>query len=188
MKSRREARQMPTTGSPGAGEPVFLAVGKLRRPHGVNGEILMEILTDFPERFEAGSIIFIGPEHQPYKIKSFRQHKDGLLVTFEGYDSPEEIGVLRNQYAFVSSSDRPALPDGEFYHHELLGLKVVEDNGDLLGNIVAILETGANDVLVVHPETGPEILLPFIDEVVLDINLFQAEVRVHLLPGLRSEA
>ena len=63
----------------------------------------------------------------------------------------------------------------------------MEENGNFLGNIAAILETGANDVLVVHPETGPEILLPLIDDVVLDINLAQAEVRVHLLPGLRSE-
>jgi len=188
MKSRREAGQITTAGSLGVGEPVFLAVGKFRRPHGVHGEILMEILTDFPERFQVGSILFIGPEHQPHKIKSFRQHNDGLLVAFEGYNSPEEIGVFRNQYAFVSSSDRPALPNGEYYHHELIGLRVVEDNGGFLGNIVAILETGANDVLVVHPEIGSDILLPFIDEVVLEINLFQAEVRVHLLPGLRSEA
>ncbi len=187
MKSRREAEQVPTAGSPAPGEPVFLAVGKLRRPHGVHGEILMEILTDFPERLKAGSQLFVGPMHQPHTIKSYRQHNDGLLVSFEGYHSPEEVGVLRNQYVFVSSSDRPPLPDGEYYHHQLIGLSVMEENGNLLGNIAAILETGANDVLVVHPDSGPEILLPLIDEVVLDINLAQAEVRVHLLPGLRSE-
>lgn len=187
MKFRREAEQTPTAGSPAPGEPVFLAVGKLRRPHGVHGDILMEVLTDFPERLTVGSLLFVGPMHHPHKVKSFRQHNDGLLVAFEGYHTPEEVGSLRNQYVFVSSSDRPPLPDGEYYHHQLIGLRAVEENGNFLGNIAAILETGANDVLVVHPETGPEILLPLIDDVVLDINLAQAEVRVHLLPGLRSE-
>ena len=78
-----------------------------------------------------------------------------------------------------------ALPEGEFYLHQLLGLRVVRDEDNLpLGQVAEILETGANDVFLVRRETGADLLLPDIDPVILKIDLEQGEIRVHLLPGL----
>lgn len=175
-------------GSPGGGEPVFLAAGKLHRPHGVHGEILMEIYTDFPERLTPGSLLFVGPGHQPVSLKSRRWHQQNLLVSFEGYETLESVGELRNQLVYVSAADRPALPEGEYYHHQLIGLQVVDEADKPLGRLTEILGTGANDVLVVRPEIGSQILLPMIDDVVLKIDLQGGKMWVHLLPGMVDKA
>jgi 16S rRNA processing protein RimM len=173
-----------TAGSLQPGEPAFIAVGKLRRPHGLHGEILMEVLTEFPERLVPGMAYFVGPEHLPLKLVKLRNHKDGLIITFEGYDTPENVGELRNQMVFVITADRPPLPEGEYYHHQLIGLRVVSESGETLGMISSILETGANDVLIIQPSDGQEILIPLIDPVIQDIDLELGEVHVQLLPGL----
>ncbi len=171
-------------GSPTSGEPAFLAVGKLRRPHGVHGEILMEVLTDFPERLKKGTTLYVGPEHQPLKLSNVRWQNQVMLVSFSGYDTPETAGELRNLVAYVRSKDRPPLEEGEYYHHQLLGLKVYGEEGTFLGSVNQILETGANEVLVVQPENGPEILLPALESVILEVNLEEGKMRVHILPGL----
>lgn len=184
--SPRSAPRQPNfpAGSPPSGEPVFLAIGKLRRPHGVRGEMLMEVYTDFPEPLQPGVILYVGENHHPLHLNNVRQHKDGLLIAFEEYHTPEQVGELRNQLAMVLAADRPPLPQGEYYHHQLLGLRVVEEDGHLIGKITEVLATGANDVYIVQPENGGEILLPAIDDVILRIDLPRGEMRVHLLAGL----
>jgi len=177
-------RSEQSAGSPPEGEPVFLAVGKLRRPHGLKGEMLMDVLTDFPERLTPGMIVYVGSEHLPLKFLSCRWHLKALLVAFVEYPDQESVADLRNQLVYVPTEDRPDLPEGEYYHHQVLGLRVVSDEGMVLGAVVDILETGANDVFVVRHETGSEILLPVIDEVILQVDLARGELRVHLLPGL----
>jgi 16S rRNA processing protein RimM len=167
------------------GSAQFLAVGKLRRPHGLKGEILMDILTDFPERLVEGVLLYVGAERLPLRVRGNRPSDKNMLISFYGYDSPEAVGVLRNQIAYVLASDRPPLPEGEYYHHELLGLRVITDEGQLLGLVTGILDTGgANDVFQVSSQSGQELLLPDIEEVVLKIDLEAGEMRVHLLPGL----
>ena len=144
----------------------------------------MEVITDFPERIRPGLTLYIGEEHQPLKVASQRPHSGNLLLGFHSIDTPEAIGQFRNQWAYVPASDRPPLEDGEYYHHQLLGLKVVSDDGQELGQLCDILETGANDVYMVRSEIGKEILLPAIESVILDIDLGKGLMRVHLLPGL----
>jgi 16S rRNA processing protein RimM len=184
MKSLESEHLEQPAGSPDKGEPVFLVIGKLRRPHGVRGEIIMDVLTDFPERLKKGVSVFVGQDHRVETIRSLRQHGSALLVAFQGYDVPETVGVMRNELVYVRADDRPPLAEGEYYHHELIGLRVVDESGDLLGTLTQILDTRANDVYVVRPQDGPEILLPAIESVILDINLEKGEIRVHLLPGL----
>lgn len=173
-------------GSPPPGEPAFLAIGKLRRPHGVRGEIMMDVLTDFPERLKPGLQLFVGPDYIPLQLRSQRSHGQTLLMSFEGYNSPEKVGELRNQIVYATAFDLPELEEDEYYFHELLGLDVVAETGESLGKLTEILETGANDVYVVQPDNGPEILLPATEEVILDIDLEQGTMHVNLLPGLRS--
>ena len=176
------------TGSPQPGEPVFLVVGRLRRPHGIRGEITMEVVTDFPERLRPRVTVYVGDERRPLKIRSRRSHQQALLVAFQDIDTPAAAGELKNQLVYVRAADRPPLPAGEFYHHEILGLRVVTDEDRFLGILTQILDTaGANDVYVVRPESGPEILLPAIEPVILNIDLDRGEIRVHILPGLIPE-
>ena len=162
----------------------FLAVGKLRRPHGVQGEMLMEVMTDFPERLQKGVRVFLGDNHRDVVIRRCRSQDQGLLIAFEDYATPEAVAELRNTLVYVRADDRPPLPDGEYYYHQLLGLAVVTDQGQPLGQLHEILSTGANDVYVVRPESGPEILLPAIASVILEVDLAQRQIKVHLLPGL----
>lgn len=173
-----------SSGSPDQGEPVFLVIGKIRRSHGVRGEQIMEVHTDFPERIQPGKQVFIGREKNPIQIRSTRPHMDMMLVSFEGIDSPEDAGALRNSLVYVRSDDRPVLPEGDYYHHELLGLTVVTETEKPIGKIVEILSTGANDVLVVRPDSGGEILVPLIDDVVLEVDLESGTMHIHLIPGL----
>jgi len=177
-------KQNETSGSPVNGEPVFLAVGKLRRPHGFQGEMLMDVMTDFPERLKPGVRVYISPDRQPLYLSGVRQHSKGILVAFKEYDTAEQVGELRNRFLLVRVDDRPPLPEGEFYHHQIIGLEVYSDADEHLGMVTEILETGVNDVFVVKSESGEEFLLPATDEVILAIDLEQGKIRVHLLPGL----
>ena len=174
----------PYPGSSIPGEPGFLAVGKLRRPHGVSGDILMEVLTDFPERLKEGKTLYLGDAHTPQELTHVRKHQNLLIIHLAGYTTPETVSELRNLVVYVRTKEIPPLPQGEYYHHQLIGLQVVDEQGETLSTIQAILETGANDVLITRTPTGKEILIPVIESVVLKIDLAQGLVQVKLPPGL----
>lgn len=177
------AEHKEPSGSPD-GEPVYLAVGFIRRPHGVQGEMVMDLHTDFPERMKSGRKLLVGEDRRPLTLASVRSHQAALLVKFKGIDTPEAAGELRNQWVYIKSSEAPKLPDGKIYQHELFGFQVVDENDQPLGKLVEILETGANDVYVVRAESGREILLPAIPSVVLETDPARRVMRVHLLEGL----
>lgn len=183
MKRRRQvppdlSQQEPVTGSPSEGEPVFLVIGRLRRSHGIQGEMLMDVLTDFPERLRTGRRIYVGESHEPIKIASIRGHGQEMIIRLAGVDSPEATSRFRNQFLFVKASELPQLPEGQYYHHQLLGLTVVDEAGQSLGTLTEILETGANDVYVVKSSEGKEQLLPAVEAFILGVDLERKEIRV----------
>lgn len=175
------------SGSP-KGESIYLAIGFLRRPHGVQGEIIMDLHTDFPDRIKSGRKVYVGEKHESFTIDTARPHANGMLVRMRGFDTPELAGRFRNQWMYVRSNEVPALPEGKFYKHELIGLTVMLDDGSKLGLLNEVLETGANDVYVVQKEDGKEVLLPAIPDVVLEVNMTDRVMKVHLLDGLVDEA
>jgi 16S rRNA processing protein RimM len=177
------AEHQNASGSP-FGEPVYLTVGFLRRPHGVRGEIVMDLHTDFPERLKRGRKLFVTKAYTPLTVQSVRNHHQSILIKFYGIDTPEQAGEYRNQWVYGKVSEIPPLPEGKIYQHELLGFQVVDDNENSLGEVVEILETGANNVYVVKDESGREILLPAIPSVILDLDAERRVMRVHLLEGL----
>lgn len=160
-----------------------MSIGFLRRPHGLKGEIIMDLHTDFPERMKKGRKVYVGEDHRVMTLTNVRPHQNGLLVKFDDIDTPEDAGLFRNQWVFVRTKDVP-LPEGQHYKHELLGLKVVDEENNPLGELVEILETGANDVYVVRDDSGKDILLPNIPSVILDLDIGARTMRVHLLEGL----
>ncbi len=145
----------------------------------------MEVHTDFPERLKAGTTVFVGASHTSMVIEGARYHNEGLIIKFSGLQTPEEAGRYRNQLVYVTAADRPPLPEGHFYEHELLGFSVVEDDtNETLGTLSEIMRTGANEIYVVTRPDGSEVLLPVIASVVLGLNVSARTIRVHLLPGL----
>jgi len=165
-------------------------IGRLRKPHGLHGEIALEVLTDFPEaRFYPGAVLFVGPRLVPLTLRSVRPFRRGLLVAFEGYTDRGAAEMLRNQWVTISAEET-ATPehDDEYYAFDVLGLPVVTEEGRVLGTLVEILETGANDVFIVEPEHGPPVLLPVISDVVREMDLDSGRIVVRLLPGLLPDA
>jgi 16S rRNA processing protein RimM len=177
------ADDQKTPGSPD-GEPVYLTVGFLRRPHGLQGEMVMDLHTEFPERMKSGRKLLVGEEYKPMTLASARPHQKGMLVRFQGIETPEAAGEYRNQWVYIKAKEAPKLPEGQIYQHELIGFQVIDENDQPLGELVEILETGANNVYVVKDETGGELLLPAIPSVVLNIDPGRRVMRVHILEGL----
>lgn len=147
----------------------------------------MAVMTDFPERIQTGMTLYLGEEHDPAVVSGVRHHNKGLLLHFEGIDSREDVEGFRNREVFVPAEDRPPLPEGEFYLHELIGMQVVTDDGETLGVLSEMIETGATNVYVVRREGKADALLPTTDEVILEIDVKNKIMRVHLLEGLLPE-
>jgi len=126
-----------SSGSP-PGEPVYLVVGFLRRPHGVAGEIIMDVLTEFPERLKAGREFSRARNISPLHLPAVA---DTLMACWlrSRINTPEEVGQFRNQRVYVKTSDEPALPEGKYYHHQLIGLQVVDENDNPLGELTESL-------------------------------------------------
>src|SRR5512138_2885417 len=126
-----------TKNAPGSpdGEPVYLVVGFLRRAHGVHGEMIMDLHTDFPERLQSGRKLLVGEEHKRMTLTGTRPHAKGMLVKFKGIETPEEAGQFRNQWVYVKASDVPPLPEGQIYQHELFGYQVLDENDESLGEL-----------------------------------------------------
>ena len=185
--AERRRQKKEKAGNPPMVDPAFLLVGILRRPHGIRGEVLMAVMTDFPERLKPGTTLYMGSEHKPVTIASVRQHTKGLIVTFEEFSSRDDLDHLRNQDLFVRADDRPALPEGEYYLHQLIGLQAVSEEGDQLGVVSEWIETGANGVFVIKPADGGEILIPDIEDVIVGIDLESKQITVRLIDGLLPE-
>lgn len=165
-------------------EPRFLVIGRIIKPHGVRGEMRVEIITDLPERFTWLETVYLGEKDpQPVGVESVRFHKNFVLVKLVGYDSREEAADLRSQLLQVPEDEGIPLEEGEYYLFQLEGLAVYTDEGEYLGELVEVMETKANNVFIVHGPRG-EVLLPDTEEVVLDIDLENGRMEVHLLPGL----
>jgi 16S rRNA processing protein RimM len=174
-----------TPGSHKYGEPEFLLVGIVRRPHGIHGEVLVEPKTDFPETLKIGDELFLGEGKRPVRICSRRDH-NGILMAFDEFNSPEDWRGVRNQLLFRRANESPELPKGSYYYHELIGIEVLLEGGEHIGFIEDILITGANQVYVVREESGKEVLVPSVSEFVRNIDLGNKQMIVRLLPGMRS--
>ena len=181
-----ENHPIDPTGSP-PGEPVFLVVGQLAKPHGVQGEVTMRVLTDFPEHLRAGATLFVGLDREPMRIRRARPAGTKILLTFDGIQNREQAGGLRNQMVFIRTADIPPLPEGEYYYHQLIGIRVESEDGQDLGRLEEILHTGANDVYLFRLPDGRELLLPVIEGVLLDVDFNAGLMRVHVLPGSMPE-
>jgi 16S rRNA processing protein RimM len=163
-------------------------VGKIVNTHGIKGEVRIISRTDFPEeRYKVGNTlhIFIA-DKEPIEVtvQSHRTHKNFDLVTFEGYDNVNDVEKFKDSLVKVNESQLGELEEGEYYFHEIIGCTVVTEEGEELGAIKEILTPGANDVWVVKGAKGKEILIPFIDDIVKEIDIEVKRITIHLMEGL----
>jgi len=163
----------------------YLAIGKVVRAHGLKGEISVTVMTEFPERFEVTEQVYLGDQFEatPYQLESYRWHKDNVLLTLSGITNRDEAEALKGQLVQVPVEEAMPLPDGVYYHYQLVGLEIVTTTGERLGVLSDVMETGANDVYVVDSE-GKETLLPAIADVVKSIDMEKGRIVVEVIEGL----
>lgn len=179
------AAQRNRTANPRARtEPRYFAAGRVVRPHGVRGDLLVVSVSTLIRSLQPGSLVFLGPERVSRSVHSCRLHGARWLLKVEGCSDRVEAERWRGADVAVRVDDLPPLPPGEYFYWQILGLQVVTDQGQDLGKIEDILETGANDVYVVRSAAFGEILLPAIESVVLGVALDAGQMTVHLIPGL----
>ena len=180
------ATKGPTKGQASRG---YLAVGNIVGVHGIRGEVKVELLTDYPERFSPGATVYFGPEGlaRPARIEAARPHKGMMLVKFAGVPDRNAAELLRDTLLLIPEEQAMPLGEGENYAHDLIGLQVVTVDGRVLGKVAEILYTGANDVYVVN-RPGAEVLIPALKEVVIKVDLEAGRMLVQLPEGLEAPA
>ncbi|GAE24226.1 16S rRNA processing protein RimM [Halalkalibacter wakoensis JCM 9140] len=164
-------------------------VGKIVNTHGVKGEIRVISSTDFADdRYAVGTKLMIQGENnkqQTVVVRHHRKHKNFDLLQLEGYHSINDVEPFKGSTLYVSEEYLEELEENEFYYHEIIGCTVVTEAEENLGKVKEIFETGANDVWVVQRAGGgKDLLLPYIEDVVKEIDIENKVIRIHLLEGL----
>ncbi|MBW4840303.1 MAG: ribosome maturation factor RimM [Paenibacillaceae bacterium] len=167
----------------------LLSVGKIVNTHGIRGELRVLLQTDFPEvRFAPKNrLLIIHPEtgeRFEVTVQTARPYKQMYIVKFAEFSHINEVEPFKGRELKVPKTESVELPENEYYFHEIIGCQVVSDEGEDLGQIVEILRPGANDVWVTKLTSGKQLLLPVIDDVVLDVNVKEKIIKVHVMEGL----
>lgn len=164
-------------------------VGKIVNTHGIRGEVRVISRTDFAdERYKVGNSLFLFQNNQEapieLKITSHRKHKNFELLTFEGYHNVNDVVGFKEGLLKVPESYLAPLDQDEYYFHEIIGCKVQTVAGEELGTIREILTPGANDVWIIQAKKGKDILIPYIEDIVKEINIPNKTIIIEPMEGL----
>jgi 16S rRNA processing protein RimM len=151
----------------------------------VRGELRVGLLTDYPERLvQVHHTLYLGAEGRPYAVERVRLQKNAALIKLAGCDDRNAAEEFRGQFVQIPFEAAVPLEEGEYYHFQLVGVTVVTDQGEELGQVAEVLDTsGANDVYVVRGPRG-EVLIPATAEAVRELDLKTRRMVVTVLPGL----
>ena len=162
----------------------YLMVGVIANTHGVRGEVKVYPTTDDVNRFKKLKEIYMGDEKAPLHIQSVKFQKNMVILGFKEYTSLNEVEGLRNKELFVDRAHAVKLQKDEYFISDLIGMKVVTDEGADFGELTDVMTTGAKDVYVVKTTDGKEVLLPAIKECVLKVDMNERVMSVHIMEGL----
>ena len=165
-------------------EPTVV-VGRITRPHGVTGELNVQVLSEVPERFADDAVVTL-EDGRSLTVASSRPHKDRLLVRFEGVVDRAQAVELQGEFLLVPESTSPSLPEGSWWDHRLVGCEVVTDTGKELGVLREVIHTQANDVWSVVDADGVETLIPVLKDVLVSVDVDARRVVVRDVPGLTT--
>ncbi|ARD06627.1 ribosome maturation factor RimM [Lactobacillus amylolyticus] len=168
----------------------FYNVAKILTTHGLDGEVKVALITDFPEqRFSSGSKLALKDDHErELTVKGGRPFKQFWLVKFNEITDIDQAERLRGKILVVSEENQQELPEGVYYYRDILNCDVIDNqNGEFLGKIVDIQSPGANDVWLVQEDSGNEYWIPYIKDVVKKVDVDQKKVYVELMEGLHDE-
>ncbi len=161
--------------------PGYVAVGRIAGVWGLRGDLKVEPLTDFPERFAAGaSVCLAGVAHT---IEKSRRQRGLVLLKLAGIDTVTAAEALRHRLLEVPEEEVRPLAEGQYYHFQILGLEVRTTAGDVLGRVEQIIATGSNDVFVVRGPRG-EVLVPAIDDIVTSVDTAAGRIEIEVVEGL----
>ncbi len=155
-----------------------IIIGRIGAAHGIRGEVRVNPMTDFPERFHDMTAVYV--DNALLEIESVRYHGDKILMKFKGYETRNDAETLKGKMLSVPRSEAMPLNEGEYYTFDIIGLDVVDVDGNALGKVTNVLETGSNDVYVVKSDEGKEILVPALKAVVKEINIDESRMVVDL--------
>lgn len=188
MRRHPQGRNSPNRAEPPAPtNNELLAVGRVTRTHGVRGEVAVQPLSEVESRFQAGSVLLLGPTgHRRLTVREARAHGHRLLVRFEEVRDLGEAESLRGRLLLVRAEDAPPLPADHYWVHELVGLEVLTETGRTLGRIREVLHNPANDVWLVERDGG-EVLIPALRDVIAEVDPTAQRVVIREVPGLLEE-
>ena len=166
----------------------LLQVGVITTTHGVHGEVKVYPTTDDPARFKKLKNVLLdtGKEKIEMEITGVKFFKNLVILKFKGLDTMNDAEKYRQKNLYVTRENAVELGENEYFIADLIGLSVVSDEGEELGTVSDVLQTGANDVYIIHKPGLEDILLPAIRECVKEVNIEEGRMQVHLLPGLRE--
>lgn len=167
-----------------------VVVGRIGKAHGIRGDVTVEVRTDEPERrFRDGAMLLVQHDaHPPLVITDARDHSGRLLVKFEGIDDRNSAEALRGIIleADVDPNELPEDAD-EFYDRQLIGLSTQTKDGLELGTITDVVHLPGHDLLAVHSELFGDVLVPFVQEIVTEVDLLNSVVIIDPPGGLFGE-
>lgn len=167
-------------------ENVF-QVGVITSPHGVRGEVKVFPTTDDNERFNSLKTVILDHGHgqKELEIEGVKFFKNMVILKFKGIDDRNDVERLRQAKLLVTRDQAVELDEDEYFIADLIGMQVFAEDGEELGTISDVLQTGANDVYVVSKTGAADLLIPAIHECILKVDVAAGRMDVHLLPGLR---
>jgi len=164
-------------------------VGRVAKPHGVHGDVLVEIITDFPERLGDGLRFGVGEDTHPTEFLEthrVRFHKGKWLVSITDVRDRSTVEALRGWYVFLPEQSPEDLPEGYFYEHQLVGLQCRSTDGNLLGEVTGI-DPGIGQTRLVVRSGRRESLVPYVPEIVREVDLEGKVVILDPPPGLLDD-
>jgi 16S rRNA processing protein RimM len=164
--------------------PEYLVVGEIVAPFGTRGEVKVLLDTDFPELVLDARSLYVGEPPLRREVEWAQSHQGVVRLKLAGCDDRNAAEALRGLLVQVLAAEAPVPGEGEYYYYQLIGLQVWTDEAEHLGEVVDVLTTGGNEVLVVRGADG-EVLLPLIAAVVEEVDLAAGRIRAHMMEGLR---
>ena len=164
----------------------LLRVVVISSTHGVKGEVKVFPTTDDPARFKSLKKVMLdtGREHMDLEIQGVKFFKNMVILKFKGFDSIDEIEKYKGKDLLISRDQAVKLGPDENFIIDLIGLRVVTEDGAEFGTLTDVIKTGANDVYEVRTGEGKDVLLPAIKECVLGVDLEEGIITVHIMDGL----